>query len=465
MTCYMKLLFMNAQIINSIEIEDMCILNEIINKYTVNCSFDQFQNTKNVIYRELNEIIKEVEFYKKDTGIMLGTIKIGQDNILYSLIFDNQVVIFEKVKLPLFHDFFEKNKKQTQFFFMNHQIAKEYQEVLQIDLSNSIELKTDSNKSNSTNSTDSLKTIMKETVNCIIQKSQIRTINRTDKQKSLEFLFNKDDIIKISCFTNSVSLYFNFVDQYLYVVKNFNENNTNFAHETDFYERVGNECPFISKFFAKIQTKSQQSIMTEYIEGQTLYDFIMKNKNKLTFYDKIKMILEIMISIEYIHSKNIILRDLKWDNIMINSKRRVVLIDFDRTKIIETDQQSLSDENITGDINSPYFQSPEQYSSNDYSFKSDIYSLGMIIQFILSETRFNYDTFNLFKIMMKEEKNILDLDLEVIPTYDLEEEALYDVFKECLEYFPEDRPNISHIINSILFAFVNLDSDSQLYSF
>lgn len=127
--------------------------------------------------------------------------------------------------------------------------------------------------------TDILETIKKEIVNCIINKSQIRTVIRRDEQRSYEGYYNKNDFINIAHLEKSVFLCYNTIDQYLYVIKKFYKNDSNFSHEIGFCELVGNECPFISKFYGKIQTNSQKSIMIEYIEGQTLHNFIIKNKS------------------------------------------------------------------------------------------------------------------------------------------------------------------------------------------
>lgn len=119
-------------------------------------------------------------------------------------------------------------------------------------------------------------------------------------------------------------------------------------------------------------------IVAEYIPGETLYEAIKGKKRTLNDFDKILIIIEIIISIEYVHLRRIIFRDLLFENIIVNSDNVAILVDFD---------QSIGDEGSmkTGDIGVSYFTSPEQFSSNEYSFKSDIYSLGKIIFFIITK--------------------------------------------------------------------------------
>ena len=54
---------------------------------------------------------------------------------------------------------------------------------------------------------------------------------------------------------------------------------------------------------------------------------------------------------------------------------------------------------MTGDIGSPNYSSPEQLSSNEYSIKTDIYSIGKIINFIITEKQ-------LLKAINKNDSNL-----------------------------------------------------------
>ena len=53
---------------------------------------------------------------------------------------------------------------------------------------------------------------------------------------------------------------------------------------------------------------------------------------KPTFVEIITMIFELMHAIKYLHDSDLIYRDLKPDNIMIDSDKTVILIDFDKIK-------------------------------------------------------------------------------------------------------------------------------------
>lgn len=74
-------------------------------------------------------------------------------------------------------------------------------------------------------------------------------------------------------------------------------------------------------------------------------------------------------------------RDLKPDNIIIDENDKAILTDFDQSKEFDLD----SNENeISDDISSLFYISYEQYTNNICSFASDVYSIGQIMYFLIT---------------------------------------------------------------------------------
>lgn len=162
-------------------------------------------------------------------------------------------------------------------------------------------------------------------------------------------------------------------------MKGFCEQEKQYEHELKFYQNIGNKHPFISKYFGHFDYFEFKYIVIEFIEGETLLKICKNNINQLSYSEKIKIIIEILLSVEYIHSKNIFIRDLKWDNIIVDSNHDAFLIDFDYSKTIES-----SFDDITCNIGSDLFAAPEQRNSNNYTYKVDLYSIGILINFIIT---------------------------------------------------------------------------------
>ncbi|MFK7823113.1 MAG: protein kinase [Oligoflexales bacterium] len=133
-------------------------------------------------------------------------------------------------------------------------------------------------------------------------------------------------------------------------------------------------------------------LVMDWVEGQSLGDFIESGENDLCFFYDLGM--QIALALDYTHRKNIIHRDLKPSNIMMrksNLSRRgfeAVILDFGIARL----RQSLhfageSAENFKGDmIGTPLYMSPEQTGFSNYTLdhRTDLYSLGCILFEILA---------------------------------------------------------------------------------
>lgn len=113
-------------------------------------------------------------------------------------------------------------------------------------------------------------------------------------------------------------------------------------------------------------------IVMEYLEGDLLSDLKISNIE-----NKLNILVQILRALEYIHSRNIIYRDLKPKNIIIMDMK-AKLMDFGLSSHIK-DIEGI----ISGTI--PYM-SPETLRA-EYSFSTDIFSLGILFfELIMSRT-------------------------------------------------------------------------------
>ncbi|MGN0317215.1 MAG: serine/threonine-protein kinase [Lachnospira sp.] len=121
-------------------------------------------------------------------------------------------------------------------------------------------------------------------------------------------------------------------------------------------------------------------IIEEYITGISLNEYvhnIIEKKGRMSTKDICRISIELCNILEYLHNyKNgIIHLDLKPDNIIISENGKVKLIDFDN---------ALENNNCSMLKGTPGFASPEQYVKCNLSKQSDIYSLGVIIFFMVN---------------------------------------------------------------------------------
>ena len=153
---------------------------------------------------------------------------------------------------------------------------------------------------------------------------------------------------------------------------------------------------------------------TNYLFIQMEYaEFNLKDiQSNLTYEQKKDYFKQIVLGLNEIHSKNIIHRDLKPSNILIVNKK-IKIGDFGLSRDINEKNLHISldnlTEDLTGEMGTNLYSSPEQLSGEKYDYKTDIYSLGIIMFELLS----NFNTEMEKHIEINKLKNFQDVDLGI----------------------------------------------------
>ena len=86
-----------------------------------------------------------------------------------------------------------------------------------------------------------------------------------------------------------------------------------------------------------------------------------------------KFFIQICLGLNYLHSQNILHRDLKSPNVFMDAKYRLQLGDLGVAKYLGSDPATQTQ------IGTPYYLSPEIWSGRKYDAKSDVWSLGVLL--------------------------------------------------------------------------------------
>lgn len=121
-------------------------------------------------------------------------------------------------------------------------------------------------------------------------------------------------------------------------------------------------------------------LVMEYYDGVTLKKYI--EKNDVMIEDKLKIAMNIADALEYAHEKEVIHRDLKPTNIMVNNPNDIRIIDFGISKVL--DKKYDADETVKCYMTVRY-AAPEQLMRFEAKAQSDIYSFGLNLAFLFSE--------------------------------------------------------------------------------
>ena len=145
--------------------------------------------------------------------------------------------------------------------------------------------------------------------------------------------------------------------------------------------------PNIVKIFDVSVKARLKYIVMERVEGITLKSYMQK-KGALSREEVISYSEQVLRALEHAHSKGIVHRDIKPQNIMLLKNGRVKVTDFGIAVLPS------SDKNTDGKaIGTVYYISPEQASGKETDTRSDLYSLGILMYEMTTGTLpFNADT-------------------------------------------------------------------------
>lgn len=117
-------------------------------------------------------------------------------------------------------------------------------------------------------------------------------------------------------------------------------------------------------------------IVMEYIEGITLKSFLKRKGGTLSWRETLNITEQILRALEHAHSKGVIHRDIKPQNIMLLKNGLIKVADFGIAKLPDNDSFTLTDKAV-GTVN---YISPEQ-AMNDAPAdeRSDLYSVGVLM--------------------------------------------------------------------------------------
>jgi serine/threonine-protein kinase len=182
----------------------------------------------------------------------------------------------------------------------------------------------------------------------------------------------------------------------------------------------------------------------EYLKGLPLADLV-EREGALPLSRSIGIAVQVCSALSAVHQAGIVHRDLKPDNIFLTERSGqrdfVKLLDFGIAKLFDTDGQTVNLHTTAAGMimGTPEYMSPEQARGKSVDYRTDIYSLGVILYELATGVKpFIAETFGEMVVKLSTEDptepNKVPHIFQQIPR-DLEELIL-----QCLEKEPQKRP-------------------------
>lgn len=241
-------------------------------------------------------------------------------------------------------------------------------------------------------------------------------------------------------------------------------------HDDTFKDRFEQEAHFIAGFnhpnivqvydFDTIDSADGKIyyMVMPYLKGETLVEILDSCRaNEATLpHERIKEIIsDLADALDYAHARGMVHRDVKPANILFDEGKRAVLTDFGIARLA-------ANSNLTADgtiIGTPSYMSPEQATGNETDYRSDIYSLGIIL-FELLTGKPPFDDESTVSLLLKQAQTAPP---SVSQYLDHMNDKLDAVLNKVLEKTPDRRYQSARALKLALEDAVNHESPEERF--
>ena len=193
--------------------------------------------------------------------------------------------------------------------------------------------------------------------------------------------------------------------------------------------------PNIVRFREVYKTKKGKlCIVMDYADDGDLQSKVKSAKKYFPEGQVLDWFTQICLAMKHVHDRKILHRDLKSQNIFLSSKGVVKLGDFGIARIL-----SHTKDIAKTVVGTPYYLSPEIIENQPYSFKSDIWSLGVLL-YEMTALKPPFDANSLHELAQK----IIRGKVPSIPNF--YSDNLQKLITILLNITPSKRPNINQIL-------------------
>lgn len=212
------------------------------------------------------------------------------------------------------------------------------------------------------------------------------------------------------------------------------------------------QCPNVVVCYQSFYDNGAVSIILEYMDGGSLADFL-KTVRCIPEQYLAAICKQVLKGLWYLHhEQHIIHRDLKPSNLLINHRGEVKITDFGVSAILASTSGLAN--TFVGTYN---YMSPERIIGGDYGYKSDIWSLGLVLlecatgQFPYTPPQAGEGWVNVYELM----ETIVGQPPPRAPASQFSPQFC-SFIEACVQKEPKDRPSANELMSH---PFINMFDD------
>ncbi len=159
-----------------------------------------------------------------------------------------------------------------------------------------------------------------------------------------------------------------------------------FQRETSILARLAD--PRLARLFdAGVTADGRHWLAMEYIDGEPIDRAC--DRLQLSVTERVRLVIEIALAVDYAHRQLIVHRDLKPDNVLLSADGRVHVVDFGIARILQGDGDAIEVDATATQLRAYTlrFASPEQLSGAVAGVASDVYQLALLLHLLVTGTR------------------------------------------------------------------------------
>ncbi|KAJ8530310.1 hypothetical protein K7X08_037145 [Anisodus acutangulus] len=208
---------------------------------------------------------------------------------------------------------------------------------------------------------------------------------------------------------------------------------TEFAQEVYIMRKVRHKN--VVQFIGACTRPPNLCIVTEYMSGGSVYDYLHKQKGSFKLPTLLKVAIDVSKGMNYLHQNNIIHRDLKAANLLMDENEVIKVADFGVARVKA--QTGV----MTAETGTYRWMAPEVIEHKPYDHKADVFSFGVVLwELLTGKLPYEYLT------PLQAAIGVVQKDLRPTIPKDTPPK-LAELLETCWQQEPTSRPDFSEIVD------------------